>query len=157
MPLYHPFMEVSVSSLGKCGPPSLSHWKEGGLGRHVHSCTVRLGRGCVGVMAQAGEWAGDRPLSPARRDALGKGPGNLSLQVASLIVNVLQSRGYLLLFCFLLFAEQLGIYEVAGGLLGDGAGFCKSLESRWLCGLPIDLCPHHTVSRTPVFVNCHEP
>lgn len=44
-----PAQRVSIGSLGRCCPPSLSRWKERQGGWHVQFCAVTVGKGCVGV------------------------------------------------------------------------------------------------------------
>lgn len=103
-------------------------------------------------------WAGDDPcqaLRGAQVQTLGKGPGNLSLKVAFLVVSVCRAEG--LVFFFNLFCRAA--WNPQGCSRPSGAQelcFGKCLENGWLCGLPMGPCSHRTVSCTRVFANCHK-
>lgn len=138
-----PAWMVSVGIAGGSPSPTLSYCGKGRQGWHVHSCMATVGTGGRGL-AQAAEWLGDCLPSISHRDAqppaLGKGPGNLSLDVASLIVCVLQS--WSLFIYFFLPTEQLGICEPTPDLLGNRAGFWQmpwEWVVLWMAYRPLSL------------------
>ena len=131
--------------------------RKGRLGWQVHFAQLVWGQGDVTAQPGAGqEMVHAKPWEVgAQAQTLGKGPGNLSLKVAFLVVSVCRAEGLVLFFN--LFCRAA--WNLQGCSRPSGAQelcFGKCLESGWLCGLPMGPCSHRTVSCMCVFANCHK-
>lgn len=129
--IFHAFMVILMQVLKVSPPPPLHGWRQSASKEGVALFPCHAGRkgrlgwasaflhnqcgneGGVTAQTEGGQETVPSPQPRGAQDqALGKGPGNLCLEVASLIVSVLQIREFVCVFvyvCLIFSAEQLGI------------------------------------------------